>query len=61
MKREKLEKLFELAEELYREEQIKSGMVVLPYAWAETNGRLLVFSVHSTHSTEIKAALKGIK
>jgi hypothetical protein len=63
MKREKMELLFELAEELYAEEQKKRGSLpLLPYAWAKNNktGRFLAFSVHSKFSDTVEAKLKEI-
>lgn len=63
MKREKMELLFELAEELYHEEQKKAGSLpLIPYAWAKNRdtGRFLAFSVHSKLSDKVEAKLGEI-
>jgi len=63
MKREKMELLFELAEELYHEEQKKRGpLPLLPYAWAKNNdtGMFLAFSVHPKMSDKVETKLKEI-
>lgn len=62
MTKKKLEKLFELCEELYAEEQKKSGMVTpIPYAWAKRGGELLVYSSWNISSEKIQKAIKHIQ
>lgn len=47
MTKERLTLLFELCEELYTEEQKRTGLFILPFVWAirdNPHGQLLVFS-----------------
>ena len=62
MTKKKLEKLFELAEELYFEELKKSGMSVLPYVWAKDEERenLLAFSAFGSLSDKMENKLKEL-
>jgi len=63
MTKKKLKKLFGLAEELYWEEQNKSGMVTtLPYIWAkkEEKEQFLAFSSFEVNSNIIEKELKKI-
>lgn len=63
MTKKKLEKLFELAEELYWEEQKKSGMTTpMPYVWAknEERGFFLAFSAFGVDSEIMEKKLKEI-
>lgn len=63
MTKKKLEQLFDLAEELYLEELKKSGMAVLPYAWAKNDetGAFLAFSWFGKCSDKMEEKLKEIK
>lgn len=56
---EKLEKLFELAEELYHEEVERAGVSVIPFCYAQRKdrGQLLVFSAFGTESTKLASRL----
>lgn len=60
MNQEKLNKLFELCEELYQEEQKKSGMISpIPYCFAKHNKTkaLIVFSSFGFYSNKIQELL----
>ena len=57
MTQKKLTKLFELASELYSEEQKKSGMIEpLPCCYAEKDGMLIMFSGFGVFSRRLKKA-----
>jgi len=62
MTKKKLEKFFELAEELYFEELKKSGMSLLPYAWAknEETETFIAVSCFGKCSDEMEQKLKEI-
>jgi len=63
MTKKKLEKLFELAEELYWEEQRKSGMITpMPFVWAKNKekGHFLAFSAFGVNSKIMEKKLKEI-
>lgn len=60
MTKKKLETLFSLARELYIEEQKKSGLAVIPYAYAKNQGEMLVFSAHGVCSNDIMKRISKI-
>jgi hypothetical protein len=55
-----MKKLFELAEELYWEELKKSGMSVIPYAWAKKDSNFLAISCFGKCSDQVEDKLKEI-
>lgn len=59
MTKKKMEKLFELAEELYSEEVKKAGMTTIPFCWAENHlsGGLIVFAPFGKDADDIKEKL----
>ena len=55
---DKIKLLMELAEELYHEEQKKSGMITpLPYAFIEGKGKFLIFCNWPKDSKEVSKLL----
>lgn len=57
----KLHKLFDLAQDLYREKQRESGMAdPIPFAWARNDetGELVIYSAFQNGSKEIERLLK---
>lgn len=56
-----LHKMFDMAQDLYREKQKESGMVdSIPFAWARNDdtGELIVYSAYQSHSKDIEKLLQ---
>lgn len=56
---QRMQTLFDLAEEFYAEELAKSGMSTIPWCWARDhrNGKLLIFSHFGMHSVRLAKTL----
>ena len=64
MKKERLELLIELAEELYIEELKKNGDMPVPYAWMKNElmpGTLVIVSMFGKYSKAIEENLGNIE
>jgi hypothetical protein len=59
MTQDKLEKLFELCNELYADELQKSGMTTMPFCWSQSlrSGSLIVFSAFGSPSRDVAEKL----
>lgn len=58
---DKLHRLFDIAQDLYREKQHESGvMEPIPFAWARNDdtGELIIYSAFESHSKDIEKMLE---
>ena len=61
MTKTELQLLFDLAEKLYWQEQKKSGVATLPYAWSKNGEEMfLTISIFGVHSKAVENKLKEI-
>ena len=62
MTKKEMRTLFDLSEKLYWQEQKKSGMSTIPYAWIadDEEGKFIAVSIFGVHSETVRNKLKEI-